>query len=106
MTMAYLREELQRLADEPHLLPETPQRRREFGGDVLEQHMALMAQAAQRVQDMKRFVWDSLDSMPEPILVSDVQGIVLIANHAAKAHFARLARRCRKGGRCRRCWAA
>ncbi|RDJ99844.1 CHASE2 domain-containing protein [Paraburkholderia lacunae] len=90
MTMAYLREELQRLADEPHLLPETPQRRREFGGDVLEQHMALMARAAQRVQDMKRFVWDSLDSMPEPILVSDVDGIVLIANHAAKAHFARL----------------
>ncbi len=90
MTMAYLRKELQRLADEPHLLPQTPQRRRQFGGDVLEQHMALMAQAAQRVQDMKRFVWDSLDSMPEPILVSDVRGIVLIANHAAKAHFARL----------------
>jgi CHASE2 domain-containing sensor protein/signal transduction histidine kinase len=90
MTMSYLRKELQRLADEPHLLPETPQRRREFGGDVLEQHMALMAQAAQRVQDMKRFVWDSLDSVPEPILVSDVRGIVLIANHAAKAHFERL----------------
>jgi CHASE2 domain-containing sensor protein/signal transduction histidine kinase len=90
MTMAYLRGELQRLADEPHLLPETPQRRREFGGDVLEQHMALMAQAAQRVQDMKRFVWDSLDSMPEPILVSDVGGVVLLSNHAAKAHFARI----------------
>ncbi|NML30016.1 CHASE2 domain-containing protein [Paraburkholderia antibiotica] len=90
MTMAYLRGELQRLADEPHLLPETPQRRREFSGDVLEQHMALMAQAAQRVQDMKRFVWDSLDSVPEPILVSDLGGVVLIANHAAKAHFARL----------------
>ncbi|MFM0737511.1 CHASE2 domain-containing protein [Paraburkholderia xenovorans] len=93
MTVAYLRDELQRLADEPHLLPQTPQTPeggREFGGDVLEQHMALMAQAAQRVQDMKRFVWDSLDSVPEPILVSDVRGIVLIANHAAKAHFARL----------------
>ncbi len=90
MTMAYLRKELQRLANEPHLLPQTPQRRREFGGDVLEQHMALMAQAAQRVQDMKRFVWDSLNSVPEPILVSDVRGIVLIANHAAKAHFTRL----------------
>ena len=90
MTMSYLRKELQRLADEPHLLPETPQRRREFGGDVLEQHMALMARAAQRVQDMKRFVWDSLDSVPEPILVSDVRGIVLIANHAAKAHFERV----------------
>ncbi|AFT89755.1 CHASE2 domain-containing protein [Paraburkholderia phenoliruptrix] len=90
MTMAYLRKELQRLANEPHLLPQTPQRRREFGGDVLEQHMALMAQAAQRVQDMKRFVWDSLNSVPEPILVSDVRGVVLIANHAAKAHFTRL----------------
>jgi CHASE2 domain-containing sensor protein/signal transduction histidine kinase len=90
MTMTYLRKELQRLADEPHLLPETPPRRREFGGDVLEQHMALMAQAARRVQDMKRFVWDSLDSMPESILVSDVRGIVLIANHAAMTHFARL----------------
>lgn len=90
MTMSYLRKELQRLADEPYLLPEAPRARHEFGGDVLEQHMALMAQAAQRVQDMKRFVWDSLDSMPEPILVSDLNGIVLIANHAAKAHFTRL----------------
>ncbi|HXZ07490.1 MAG TPA: CHASE2 domain-containing protein, partial [Paraburkholderia sp.] len=90
MTMSYLRKELQRLADEPYLLPEAPQRRNEFGGDVLERHMALMAQAAQRVQDMKRFVWDSLDSVPEPILVSDVRGVVLITNHAAKAHFARL----------------
>jgi CHASE2 domain-containing sensor protein/signal transduction histidine kinase len=90
MTMAYLRKELQRLADEPHLLPETPRKRGEFGGDVLERHMVLMAQAAQRVQDMKRFVWDSLDSVPEPILVSDLQGVVVIANHAAKLHFERL----------------
>jgi CHASE2 domain-containing sensor protein/signal transduction histidine kinase len=87
MTMAYLRRELQHLADEPYLLPETPHPRSEFGGDVLEQHMALMGQAAQRVQDMKRFVWDSLDSVPEPILVSELRGVVVIANHAAKLHF-------------------
>ena len=49
-----------------------------------------MAQAARRVQDMKRFVWNSLDSVPEPILVSDVHGVVLIANHAAKTYFERL----------------
>ncbi|WP_179404032.1 CHASE2 domain-containing protein [Burkholderia guangdongensis] len=91
MTMAHLRRELQRLADEPHLLPETPRVRGEFRGDVLEKQMALMAQAAQRVQDMKRFVWDSLDSMPEPIFVTDVAGSVLIANHAAKQYAARLA---------------
>lgn len=89
MTMSYLRRELQRLADEPHLLPEAP-RKRSVGGDVLERQMALMAQAAQRVQDMKRFVWDSLDSMPEPIFVTDLAGTVLIANHAAKRYAARL----------------
>ncbi|CAG9191106.1 Signal transduction histidine kinase [Paraburkholderia sabiae] len=90
MTMSYLRKELQRLADEPYLLPEAPQRTREFRGDALAQQMALMAQAARRVQDMKRFVWSSLDSVPEPILVSDVRGDVLIANHAAKTYFERL----------------
>ncbi|TKC86702.1 CHASE2 domain-containing protein [Trinickia terrae] len=105
MTMSYLRRELQRLADEPYLLPEAaaddgdearaagdPPRRSggEFGGDVLERQIALMAQASQRVQDMKRFVWDSLNSVPEPILVTDRQGVVLIANHAARAHCAGL----------------
>ncbi|RQQ03228.1 CHASE2 domain-containing protein [Burkholderia stagnalis] len=90
MTMAHLRRELERLADEPHLLPEAPLTR-SVGGDVLERQMALMAQAAQRVQDMKRFVWDSLDSMPEPIFVTDLAGTVLIANHAAKRYAARLA---------------
>ncbi|KAF1028757.1 MAG: Sensor histidine kinase WalK [Burkholderia plantarii] len=89
MTMAYLREELERLAAEPHLLPEAPREQGEFAGDVLERQMSLMAQAAQRVQDMKRFVWDSLDSMPEPIFVTDALGTVLIANHAAKRHAAR-----------------
>ncbi|AJY65821.1 CHASE2 domain-containing protein [Burkholderia glumae] len=93
MTMAYLRDELERLAAEPHLLPESPRAsgaRAEFGGDPLERQMNLMAQAARRVQDMKRFVWDSLDSVPEPIFVTDVAGIVLIANHAARRYCARL----------------
>ncbi|MCP3705728.1 CHASE2 domain-containing protein [Paraburkholderia sp. CNPSo 3274] len=90
MTMAYLRKELRQLADEPYLLPEAPTPRREFAGDALAQQMALMAQAAQRLQDMRRFVWDSLDSVPEPILVADLRGIVLIANHASRAYLARL----------------
>ncbi len=90
MTMAYLRRELRELASEPYLLPEAPGVAREYGGDPLEQQMALMAQAAQRLQDMKRFVWDSLDSVPEPILVADLRGVVLIVNQAARAHFGRL----------------
>lgn len=90
MTMAYLRKELRQLADEPYLLPEAPTPPREFGGDVLAQQMALMAQAAQRLQDMRRFVWDSLDSVPEPLVVADLRGVVLIANHAARTYFAHL----------------
>jgi CHASE2 domain-containing sensor protein/signal transduction histidine kinase len=89
MTMSYLHRELRHLADEPYLLPEI-QQPHEFGGDLLERQMALVAQATRRVQDMKRFIWDSLDSVPGPILVSDVRGIVLIANQAAKMHFERL----------------
>ncbi len=95
MTMSYLRRELQRLADEPYLLPEAPAsvpgpRGGEFGGDVLERQIALMARASQRLQDMKRFVWDSLNGVPEPIFVTDRRGVVLIANHAAHAHLAEL----------------
>jgi CHASE2 domain-containing sensor protein/signal transduction histidine kinase len=90
MTMAYLRKELRQLADEPYLLPEAPTPPREFGGDVLAQQMALMAQAAQRLQDMRRFVWDSLDSVPEPLVVADLRGVVLIANHAARTYFEHL----------------
>ncbi|RKP44130.1 CHASE2 domain-containing protein [Trinickia fusca] len=99
MTMSRLRRELRRLRDEPSLLPETPvpAPEREFGGDVLERHIALMAQAAERVQDMKRFVWDSLNSVPEPILVTDQFGAILIANHAGHAHFARLGRAAPEG---------
>lgn len=89
MTMSRLRRELRRLSDEPYLLPEAPVDERAFGGDVLERHIALMEQAAQRVQDMKRFVWDSLNSVPEPMLFADKHGIVLLANHAARANLTR-----------------
>jgi signal transduction histidine kinase len=89
MTMSYLHRELRHLADVPSLLPEVEQLQ-EFGGDMLERQMVLVANATRRAQDMRRFVWDSLDSAPGPILVSDGQGVVLIANQAAKVHFARL----------------
>jgi CHASE2 domain-containing sensor protein/signal transduction histidine kinase len=90
MTMTYLRDGLQGLVDEPYVLPERPPHPREFRGDVLQQHMALMAQASRRVQDMRRFVSSSLESVPGPILVSDSRGLIVIANHAAKQHFQRL----------------
>ncbi len=90
MTMSRLRRELTQLDDDVELLPPRLVGQREFGGDVLERQIALVERAAHRLQDMKRFVWDSLNSVPEPVLVADGRGMVLLANQAARAHFARL----------------
>jgi CHASE2 domain-containing sensor protein/signal transduction histidine kinase len=90
MTMSRLQRELQRLADDADDLPIIPARPRAVRGDVLERHIALVEQAADRMQDMKRFVWDCLNSLPEPILVADRQGRICVANIAAHTCFARL----------------
>lgn len=91
MTMSRLRRELRQLDAEPHLLPEPPAPSQRFGGDVLERQIALVERAAHRLQDMKRFVWDSLNSVPEPVIVADRQGIVVLSNKAARSHFVRIA---------------
>ncbi|WP_442808784.1 CHASE2 domain-containing protein [Trinickia soli] len=90
MTMWRLQRELQRLADDADLLPSIPARPRDVRGDALERHIALVEQAADRVQDMKRFVWDCLNSLPEPILIADRQGLICVANKAAHDYFARV----------------
>ena len=90
MTLSYLRRALQSLADEPSVLLNLRHQPNKFSGDLLEQHLALMAHASRHMQDIKRFIWDSLNSVPEPILVCDLDGVVLIANQAAKSYFARL----------------
>ncbi len=90
MTMWRLQRELRRLADDGDILPGISMRPRDVRGDALERHIALVEQAADRLQDMKRFVWDCLNSLPEPILIADQVGTICIANKAAHAYFARV----------------
>jgi CHASE2 domain-containing sensor protein/signal transduction histidine kinase len=97
MTMWRLQRELQRLADDADMLPGIPERPRDVRGDALERHIALVEQAADRVQDMKRFVWDSLNSLPEPILIADRQGMICVANKSAHSLFARIGSRMPEG---------
>lgn len=99
MTMSRLQRELQRLADDADTLPIIPVRPREVRGDALERHIALVEQAADRMQDMKRFVWDCLNSLPEPILVADRQGSICVANKAARECFARIGNSALEGQR-------
>lgn len=90
MTMSRLRLELKRLDSEAHLLPEAPVPVQTFRGDALERQIAQVERAARRLQDMKRFVWDSLNCVPEPVLLADRYGVILFANKAALARIVRL----------------
>jgi CHASE2 domain-containing sensor protein/signal transduction histidine kinase len=97
MTMWRLQRELQRLADDADILPSIPARPRDVRGDALERHIALVEAAADRVQDMKRFVWDCLNSLPEPILIADRHGMICVANKSAHSLFARVSSRMPEG---------
>ncbi|MDP9107726.1 MAG: CHASE2 domain-containing protein [Pseudomonadota bacterium] len=83
----YLGQEFTRLDSEPHLLPEIKQ---PFAGtaDVLERRINAMKKAAHRVRDLRQFVSDSLDSLPDATLVTTVDGYVLLANKHAIDYFA------------------
>lgn len=81
----YMASELEALAGEGGFLRaerEVPM------GDALERQVALMHAAIENVRNLKRFIAESLDSLPDAALVTDLDGKVLIANEAARALFA------------------
>ncbi|HEX8957111.1 MAG TPA: CHASE2 domain-containing protein [Burkholderiaceae bacterium] len=86
--IAYLGREFLRLDREPHVLPELGEddARRPIQ-DVLARRIQAMEKAARRVRDLRQFVTDSLDSLPDATLVCSVDGHVLLANRLALAFF-------------------
>jgi signal transduction histidine kinase len=54
---------------------------------VLEQRITAMEKAARRVRDLRQFVSDSLDSLPDATLVTTVEGRVLLANKHATDYY-------------------
>ena len=87
--IAYLGQEFIRLDQEPHLLPEpgdeaTP----DPIEDVLEQRINAMKNAARRVRDLRQFVSDSLNNLPDVTLITRVDGRVLLPNRHAHDYFA------------------
>lgn len=54
-------------------------------GDPVARQVALMHGAIEDVRNLKRFIAESLDSLPDATLVTDLDGRVLIANAAARA---------------------
>ncbi|MGL6043491.1 MAG: CHASE2 domain-containing protein, partial [Sandaracinobacteroides sp.] len=81
----YMVAELRSLRSEPAVLPRA---REEVQGDPVEKQIVLMHEAIRDVRDLRRFVAQSLDSLPDAAIVSDLEGQVVIANDAADALFA------------------
>ena len=85
-SVRYLGEEFRRLAAEPRVLPEA-ENPQSSGGDIVEERMLALASAAQRLRSVRRFVSDTLESLPDAALVVDASGKVLIGNRSAAALF-------------------
>lgn len=83
----YLGQEFIRLDQEPHVLPELAASNTIIE-DVLERRMNAMETAARRVRDLRQFISDNLDSLPDATLVTTVDGHVLLANKHANQYFA------------------
>jgi CHASE2 domain-containing sensor protein/signal transduction histidine kinase len=81
----YMVAELKGLRSEPEMLP---RQRAEVQGDPVEKQIVLMHEAIRDVRDLRRFVAQSLDSLPDAAIVTDLDGQVMIANDAADALFA------------------
>jgi len=81
----YMVAELRDLRSEPDVLP---RQRGDVQGDPVEKQIVLMHEAIRDVRDLRRFVAQSLDSLPDAAVVTDLDGQVMIANDAADALFA------------------
>lgn len=87
----YLGQEFTRLDREPHLLPEEKTiPHAENVTDVLEQRISAMKNAARRVRDLRQFVSNNLDNLPDVTLVTSVEGRILLANRHAKEYYVSL----------------
>lgn len=113
-TQRYLLEELERLRSEPGNVPgDVPSRALashsasqlgqmgtskldashffgvpisiEFGADVVQRRIDEVREATERLRNLRRFVSDSLDALPEATLVCDRSGTVTLANSCAIA---------------------
>ena len=96
-TQRFFDDELMRLEREPIVVPQEAAQRiapqvsaRLFAPDVIENRIATFQQATQRMRNLNRFVADSLESVPEVVIVTDSTGRVLFANTSADRMFASL----------------
>jgi CHASE2 domain-containing sensor protein/signal transduction histidine kinase len=80
----YLDSELVRLQDEPGLL--APARESAAIADPLERRIEAVREATAQLRDMRRFLAQSLDELPQAALVEDANGRIVLANRCAEEY--------------------
>jgi len=88
---AFLVDELKQFADEPDLLSALTDPVGDLPGDLVERHVILMRRAIGRARDLRAFVTDGLNGLPDPVFLAGPDERVIIANRAAEALFQSLA---------------
>ena len=84
----YLDRELSRLADLPVPLPGTTvPSEAPFRGDPIERRIGMAQEATQRLRDLHRLYVDTIDTLPDAMVLTDVEGRILLANPAAALLF-------------------
>ncbi|MEX3693382.1 CHASE2 domain-containing protein [Paraburkholderia sp. BR14263] len=86
--MSAIGTELELLAEEPDFVSLAFPGSSILAGRALNRDMELMRQATQHIRDLRRFIWDSVSSLPDPVLVADPQGRIRVANRPALASLA------------------
>jgi CHASE2 domain-containing sensor protein/signal transduction histidine kinase len=90
VAMLQIGAELEHLATEPHLVHNRLLPPRLITGSALDRNIALMRHAAGQLRDLHRFISDSINSLPDPVLVADLGGRIQLANHPAQHYLGAL----------------
>jgi CHASE2 domain-containing sensor protein/signal transduction histidine kinase len=82
LMMSWLVDELKLLSREPHIFQD-PEHVQQPGGDVLARHIDSIRRAAQRQREMRRFIWNTLNGLPHPVLIADSEMQAIFFNTTA-----------------------
>lgn len=83
----FMRTQLERLEEEPFMVPQVEERRKDRG---VAYTIALLRSAITRNREMRHFVADRLDQLPDATLVANLTGRIVLSNVAASKLFATL----------------
>jgi CHASE2 domain-containing sensor protein len=85
----YMIRELKQLAAERDVLPrrENQTKPSRFLHETIEAQTSMLHNAIVRVRDLRRFFADSVQGLPDPTLILDQEGAVMLANREAEALF-------------------